>query len=220
MNFFGHACLAARRDETAGFVLGSMLPDLMAMLGGRRVASGRERTAAGIRFHHATDEVFHATEMFKELSHTSSSWLLTRGLGRGPARAVGHVGIEMLLDSCLSEGESFPPCIAQALVLGCDVGEIASLTVSPASSAPNLAGLCQALRQGAKRFADHRPEVVATRLVRALSGHPRLALATTDVALTTEWAAHFLPSVQSVAVPWVQEIERRLGGGLGGEIQS
>ena len=42
--------------------------------------------AAGVRFHHATDEAFHGADSFLEFSRLASRFLLDRGLSRGSAR--------------------------------------------------------------------------------------------------------------------------------------
>ncbi len=211
MNFFGHACLAARRDPSAGFVLGAMLPDLVNMLGASRVSSTRAPTAAGIRFHHATDHVFHESQTFKELAHASSAWLRERAVSRGAARAVGHVGTEMLLDTCLSAKAPFLLSYREALNLGTHTAELEGLCLSPIEAAPNLPALCVALRNAIPQLRDQRPELIAARLVRTLARRPRLALKPSEVSVASDWAQHFTPRVQSVAEPWLREIESALG---------
>src|SRR6187402_1188694 len=103
MNFFGHALVARRNEATRGqlraeFVLGSMLPDFATMLASRPPQVTLPDLAAGLSFHHRTDDAFHGAPSFLEFSRRASSFLGERGLTRGSVRAVAHVGVELLLD--------------------------------------------------------------------------------------------------------------------------
>lgn len=102
MNFFGHAIVASNVTETSpAFVLGAMLPDFVAMLRIRAFDPSDERVRAGVALHHDTDSVFHANDSFVALSGWTTQALLNGGVGRGGARAVGHIGVELLLDRTL-----------------------------------------------------------------------------------------------------------------------
>ena len=61
-----------------------------------------EALAAGLRFHHLTDEAFHGSRSFLEFSGQALSYLSRHGLPRGSARAVAHVGVELLLDTAFA----------------------------------------------------------------------------------------------------------------------
>jgi hypothetical protein len=112
MNFFGHAALAAGHfsalspqpleADLALFCAGSMLPDFVGMLRIGRPAVLDERVAEGVSFHHRTDHAFHELESFQRLSRDAFAWLTEQRLPRGPARAVAHIGVEILLDEVLS----------------------------------------------------------------------------------------------------------------------
>ncbi|MDX2052485.1 MAG: hypothetical protein SFV15_08850 [Polyangiaceae bacterium] len=212
MNFFGHACIAARRERSAEFILGAMLPDFASMLGARGTHSTCDETAAGIRFHHATDRVFHETRNFKDLSLASSNWLSARALDRGPARAVAHIGTEILLDTFLAQEDGALLAYTGALCVGTKAGQLPNVTISPPHLETALPKLCGTLLEATPRLADPRPEAIALRVFRTLSHRPKLALKDTEVSLVTDWARHFAPEVCSVAASWMQELENELKG--------
>jgi hypothetical protein len=80
-----------------------MLPDFATMCGARLAEIDHPELRAGIALHHRTDRVFHASSHFLALCGDARRDLLARGLGRGHAQAVGHVGVELLLDGWLVE---------------------------------------------------------------------------------------------------------------------
>ncbi len=107
MNFFGHALIAQRDEATRGpvraeFVLGAMLPDFASMLRTRLPLASLDALEAGLSFHHRTDDAFHGSQSFLEFSGQAFSFLSDRGVSRGTARAVAHVGVELLLDAAFS----------------------------------------------------------------------------------------------------------------------
>src|SRR5690242_17401864 len=116
MNFFGHSALAAGhfaghepapgRDELALICIGAMLPDFLGMLRLRRPTVHDPSLERGVAFHHQTDHHFHELREFQQLSRGAFAWLSERGMPRGPARAVAHIGIEMLLDEVLADGNA------------------------------------------------------------------------------------------------------------------
>lgn len=103
VNFLAHAhvALASDRDDPR-YVLGAVLPDLASMAG---VRFQRERldgqVAEGVRCHYAADREFHAHPGFRRGSAAIRGDLAARGVRSGAARAIGHVGWELLADSTL-----------------------------------------------------------------------------------------------------------------------
>jgi hypothetical protein len=197
LNFFGHAALAARRSGSPGFVLGAMLPDLVAMIGLRlpTAAAGDGELGRGIALHHATDAAFHRDAGFVRLCTWALDELTAQGLSRGSARAVGHVGSELLLDGLLSHD-------ARALAAYRDsIAEGSRLLAQAALRWRSLADedeLCAALERLAaaplpEGYAD--PSFVAERLVRILSRRPRLALQPGDRAAVERWLCDAQPTV-------------------------
>ena len=174
MNFFGHAWLAARARPDSAFVFGAMLPDLAAMLGLRVAGVADVAVDGGRRFHLATDAAFHRSEGFAALVLGSTRTLRVAGLRPGPARAIGHVGVELLLDGWLAEAHGVPPLYDAALA--CGPALAASVSFRRDGDAAALGALCTRIRDAAlPPSAWCEPERLAARLARILARRPRLA---------------------------------------------
>jgi hypothetical protein len=122
MNFFGHASVAIWRtppsaDAQAAWVLGAMLPDFASMSRARIEEAEDEVVRAGIAFHHRTDEAFHGAPTFVDLYENGAIELEALGLSRGQARAVAHVGTELVLDGLLLEEGSAASAYLEAVAL-------------------------------------------------------------------------------------------------------
>jgi hypothetical protein len=161
-----------------------MLPDFASMSRTRIRGAEDPLVAAGIAFHHRTDDVFHGTETFLGIQIRGADELEARGLGRGPARAVAHVGPELLIDGLLLDDEAT-----------CEAYLAAVRATAPARLGLRFAG------DGGARFAqlhrrlrgyglpeDYRcPRRVGHRLVQILARRPRLALAEGDLDAVVPW---------------------------------
>jgi hypothetical protein len=183
MNFFGHATLAARFSDRPEFVLGAMLPDFSNMLGLRGPGAQDGVIAAGIRFHHVTDRAFHDLAIFRRHCREATAVLGARGVARGTARAVAHVGVELLLDAVLAEAAA----ARSAYVAGLRAGQRPELLRSlhwPSAEQARLGGLMSRLEGG---FEEHRgvaqvpASLIVERLSRALGRRPRLAIVPRDL---------------------------------------
>jgi len=213
VNFFGHACLAAESRPEAAFVFGAMLPDLAAMAGLRIAVVAHAEAEAGRRFHHATDAAFHRAESFAALCVGATHALRDAGLRRGPARAIGHVGIELLLDGWLAAEQGVPALYGEALALGPALAPAIALR-RRADTAP-LVELCA--RIGDAKLAPDawcEPERLAARLVRILARRPLLALEASELPAVRAWSARARPLVGRAAPGLLAEV--RHGLGLGG----
>ncbi len=193
MNFFGHAAIATHFRREPGFVLGAMLPDFSTMIGARTPAVDHELVAAGVRFHHQTDEAFHDLEGFQRLSRSAFAFLSERGLGRGSARAVAHVGVELLLDEVLAEAEVPRSAYISAL----DVSRTAEIEASiawPHDARGRFGFLIERLLE---RGVPAIPPagLVVERLRRTLLPRPRLAFDVAESPLIEEWIVEARPSV-------------------------
>ena len=100
VNFAAHAAVAARCSPAVDVRLGAVLPDISAILG-VRLRRPNEALDAGIATHYATDSAFHASGWFTNQMKICSTRLQAAGVGRGPARAAAHVGVELLLDGAV-----------------------------------------------------------------------------------------------------------------------
>lgn len=191
------------KDAEPEFVLGAMLPDFTSMLRLGPFEVESELIRRGVALHHETDEAFHGNDSFVELSGWTTSELLARGVGRGGARAVGHIGVELLLDGTL-----LPDPRGEALYLNA-LHHLAANRILP--DTPEDAS--QALSRLASRIASYGspsthsdPESVTERLIGILRHRPRLRIeetereATVDVlrALEPKIALHSPHILQSV----------------------
>jgi hypothetical protein len=193
VNFLGHAQVALAAGEDTDFVLGAVLPDLAPMAGIRlRRAGIGGRLGEGIACHVRADAAFHALVEFRQGSGALRRDLAARGLGTGPARAVGHAGWELLLDGTLVGGEA-EDAFHRALAAGDRVGA----ALDPADRARWEAFLARGRGGGHLRYDD--PAWVADRLHAMLGRRPRLALAAADVPTVADVLAVHVPAVAAVA---------------------
>ena len=197
MNFVGHIHIADRclnrtgpsghagePEERDRYLFGTALPDFAAI--GRFQLTGEPddpEVAAGVGMHHATDNAFHGSEWFLNHSQAVREDLERRGVNRGAARAVGHVGVELLLDGHLLGSSGTLRSQAQRVLRLADDAEL------------RLPGLVAADRRSDwGRHLDristwplpddyHRPVAVAERLRRILSHRRRLAFGPGDTAV-------------------------------------
>lgn len=176
MNLGGHIAVARRLSPDPAVWLGAALPDVGAMgrfnlLGDKPVGA----IAEGIAVHHATDDVFHSHDWFKEHQSVLFGRLAAAGIRRGAARAVAHVGPELLLDGELLTNRD----IKRDVDLG--MGQLAAhidaveLLVQPAKRAGWRIHLERVIERPAPSYFDD-PYAVAQMLERILRNRPRLAL--------------------------------------------
>jgi hypothetical protein len=189
MNFFGHATLAARFSDRPEFVVGAMLPDFSGMLGLREPRAQDSVLAAGIHFHHVTDRAFHDLVIFRRLCREATIALGARGVPRGTARAVAHVGVELLIDAALAESAA----ARSAYIAGLRAGqrpEVLRRLLWPSAEQARLGRLMSTLEGG---FGDHGgmaqvpASQIVERLSRALGRRPRLAIVPCDVPAVVDW---------------------------------
>jgi hypothetical protein len=216
MNFFGHAALAAshftEQDPPIDgqllpvVCLGSMLPDFIGMLRLGRPTVQDATLAIGVAFHHGTDEVFHDLASFHRLSRQAFAWLSDHDMPRGPARAVAHIGIEMLLDEVMAADEFARNAYRAAL----RVPLSALVAFSIPTDAERLAGLQEALLTRADNYTQPTPELVAERIRRTLAGRPRLAVDEAGQALLGSWVTLTRPLVWAEAPEVLATLRARL----------
>ena len=216
MNFFGHAALAASHfgeldPPLDGQLLptvcvGAMLPDFIGMLRLGRPTLHDAALATGVAFHHGTDEVFHELPAFHRLSRQAFAWLSEQQMPRGPARAVAHIGIEMLLDEVMATEESARDAYRAAL----RVPLSPLLEFANPLDAERLAGLQEALLARSESQLRPAPELVAERIRRTLAGRPRLATDVAGQALLGTWVTLTRPEVLAEAPEVLATLRARL----------
>jgi hypothetical protein len=189
MNFVGHHEVAVRRGLDAPARLGAMLPDFATMLGIRLQPDALDAAVrAGVELHHRTDAVFHPLDDVRRGMQQLTAAVADRGVGRGAARAIGHVGYEMLVDSML-EPIALRDTIERA---GDDPGVATALAGHP--EWPTMRGHL------ATRVAHYDdPEWVAVRLFHILERRPRLAFPADRLAAVIDALATAAPGVRAVA---------------------
>ena len=175
MNFIGHATVALWRSAEPLFVLGSMLPDFASMAGTRlaREAPAQDgRLAQGIALHHQTDDVFHGVPSFTGLVQETIDQLTVQGVSRGAARAVGHVGVEMLIDGELLRA----PEVARAYTTALQAGAGIAPAFVDAAGTARWHSLRERLLAHGPPHDYREPDGVLWRLTHVLARRPRLAL--------------------------------------------
>ncbi|MEN8159418.1 MAG: hypothetical protein ABFS41_05015 [Myxococcota bacterium] len=210
MNFFGHAWLASKQRSDPAYVFGAMLPDLAAMLRLRVERVVDAPLDAGRRFHLATDEAFHRIPAFERLVLGSTRALRETGLRSGPARAVGHVGIELLLDGWIAERHGVPGPYRPALDRGPAL--LGAVVFRGRPDPAPLGDLCRRIAGASHPPEDWcAPEGLAARLVRILARRPRLALVASELPAVRAWATGARASVAEDAPALLDALEARLG---------
>lgn len=207
MNLGGHIAVATSASDDPVFWLGSALPDLAAI--GRFRLLGRTENvalAAGISFHHRTDTAFHRHGWFTSVQGELQSQLTGAGLGRGAARAVAHVGPELLLDGALETANGHQRSALDAIDLVAD--DTQSLVDDD-----RLAAWTQHLQRvselGMPRDYDD-PAAVAGRLHRILRDRPRLAFEPSQIEAVTVLLAAVQPRIVDTAPDLIADLVAEL----------
>jgi hypothetical protein len=208
MNYFAHARLAASRRKDPRFALGAMLPDWLGWIGDRPRRVTDAALAGGIRFHHESDAAFHAGRRFLALVRESTAALQSAGVGRGPARGVAHVGIELLLDGVLAERD--PASCFYAEALDAAPGVSPHVRWGRDASADRFTHAARRLAEDGppRRFSD--PPQLARAVARTLERRPRLRVPAEVLPAVEHWAHTAHDEVRRDATTLLAETEARL----------
>lgn len=215
MNFFGHAWVAQRNEALRGvvraeFVLGAMLPDFATMLGTRPPQASLESLVEGVAFHHRTDEAFHGAPSFLEFSRQATAYLDAHGLPRGCARAVAHVGVELLLDGAFATQAAANEAYLDALDSGLRTHVARHIEWPTSDGGTRFEQLCLSLQRNGAPPVHTPAELVAQRLRRILAGRPRLAMDDAGQSVVREWVLTARPQIASGAALLLSQVEQRL----------
>jgi hypothetical protein len=209
VNVFAHVEVAHRAGGDGvddGFLLGAALSDL-ASFGGFRLL-GRTpdpAVAAGMAFHHRTDDAFHRHPWFRDRNTRAAVALTDRGLGRGPARACAHVGVELLLDGALHADAAARHRFRRVLdSLGNRHDVLAPLV--RAEHRDDWARHLGTVAAHRGLPAHHDPDDVARRLHRICGRRPRLAFAPASIPAVAEVLTDLAPSITLGAGGLVEEL--------------
>jgi hypothetical protein len=187
VNFFGHACVARRVDDDPRHLLGAMLPDLATMAGVRLSAAGDAAIARGVEHHHAVDRAFHRLPAFVALCRSALEQLTADGVARAPARAVGHVGAELLLDGLLAEDVAARTDYRASVRHALQHGLADRVDFRETHGAGSLQRVLSRLADAPVPEGYREPAFVADRLTWILQRRPRLALRPADDAPVRAW---------------------------------
>ena len=207
MNFFGHAVVSTwvRHVSPGGVALGAMLPDFQTMCGARATTIDDAAIAHGVDLHHRTDAAFHGLPAFSGLVRELEQRLASAGVSRGPMRAVGHVGVELLLDGVLLGDLSGRTAYLAALA-----HPITSITWRDAGDDARFAQLHARLVTYGIPDDLARPEAVAHRVLRMTAHRPLLRASATEASsIRTELAA-IAPRVRVAADTIVRSLRAAL----------
>jgi hypothetical protein len=196
MNLLGHTFVA----DTTGrgepeFLLGAVLPDLVSIARVRLDRSrlegdaGLGRVGAGVACHNRTDAAFHGHPAFVAGAGAIRRELSAEGMARGPARAIGHIGWELLLDGTLV-GTATEDLFRTAM----GVVDKASGAVADPHTERWARFLANVDRMGSLHYDD--PAWVADRLYGMLASRPLLAF---DPGMTPVVAATLEAHVSTIA---------------------
>lgn len=210
VNFLGHATVALWHRSEPAFVLGSMLPDFASMVRTRIRAVHHRDVADGVELHHRTDSVFHVTPTFVGLCSEVGDTLMDRGLQRGPARAVAHVGTELLLDGWLLEDGTLRRAYVGALRALFERALDRPIEWRARDGRTRLRELCERLLRWGVPEGYREPSFVADRLALVLSRRPLLALDEPSRRVVAEE----LPEVQRRVVARAPRLMQELRDGL------
>lgn len=179
MNFIGHATVALWQKNDPDFVLGSMLPDFAGMAGTRLHRSPPPPSlpeglalSSGIALHHRTDDAFHGAPAFVSLMQQTLDELTELGVSRATARAVGHVGTELLIDGELVH----VPEVAQAYEAALGIERSLDGVFVDADGALRWGRLRERLLTYGVPYDYRDPDAVLRRLQVVLHNRPRLAI--------------------------------------------
>jgi hypothetical protein len=215
MNFFGHALIAQRDEATRGpirapFVLGAMLPDFASMLRTRPPLVTLDALSAGLSFHHRTDDAFHGSQSFLEFSRQASSTLSERGVPRGTARAVAHVGVELLLDAAFAGAVGANEAYLSALTSAASETVRNRIHWQASDANERFRHLCHNLHERGPVLQNPASDLVAARLQNILADRPRLAMDERGLFVVREWVESARSQITSGAPLLLREVEQRL----------
>ena len=212
MNFFSHAVVASSRSEDARYILGSMLPDFVSMAGLRlERVSGDAPLERGVAFHHTCDDAFHGAPLFVDLMETAREELEAEGLDSGPSMAIGHVGVELLLDGYLVEQHGVIRGYREAVEEAAHVDVLLRFVgLDEAQGSARWRHMAARLAEAPVPEGYTRPAFVADRLVRILSSRPRLAVPFGREPLVHAWAARAKPKIYAAGAAMFAQVEQRL----------
>ena len=193
------------------FVLGSMLPDFASMIRARPPRVAHEELARGVAFHHRTDGAFHDSVTFRRLTSGAFVELEAAGVRRSSARAVAHVGTEILLDAELAREPEAREVYYRAVRAADATALGTNIEWRDGAERERFDALVRALTARSTGYAEPGIAELAWRIERALHARPRLALDAAGAALVQDWVPAALLRVAGTARALLDEVRAGLG---------
>jgi len=166
--------------------------------------------AAGVAFHHETDRVFHDAPTFKRLQLDARRMLREMGVPRPSALAVGHIGVEILLDGVLAEDAGAVSAYLEALSQARSEETARSIAWSDEALGEHFAVLSSTLLDRGVTPATRSVERAAFRVTRALASRPRLRLTDAGAEIVRQWSVLSESVVAAAAGELIAELRRGL----------
>lgn len=209
MNYFGHVALACRFSASPEFLLGSMLPDLVGIIGCATPRCTLRAVQSGVSFHLLTDDEFHQTETFRNLVGACRRELELAGMRRAPARAASHVAIELLLDAELSHASLHGIAFRAALRSAGQSGTGRQLQWTTVDGAVKFESLRLRLVERSTCGDFFSNDRLVERLVFALQRRPRLKMSSHEKSIVSAWI-HGSAAIlgNELAALWLRLYER------------
>jgi hypothetical protein len=132
------------------------------------------------------------------------------GLSRPSALAVGHIGVEILLDAELAQDGAAVAAYLAALDAATDGGVARQIAWNDGALPARFDVLLGALRARGVTPESRRAEATALRVSRALASRPRLRLASGGEEIVRAWAKATGPAVAAETPAWLEDIRRQL----------
>lgn len=199
MNYLGHSAVASWFSSEPMFLLGSMVPDFAAFL---QISLPEPRDAmleAGIALHHETDRVFHEARTFRDLNRAAAQALAEANLPRGPARAVAHVGVEMLIDVAMADSPTARRTF-QAALGTLEPQRLRETLPMDEGCHARLAHTAAAVRARGAALWTPEPMAIASRITRTFANRRRLEIDAGTVPTVALWVDSTLHRVR-VSLP-------------------
>lgn len=212
MNHFAHAWIAAAQAPDPVLALGAMLPDFTGVLRERLGPLAHPALRAGCALHHASDAAFHGAPEFVALLSAGSASLRASGLGRGPARAAAHVGLELLLDAELAREPRAAARYAEALAAALRPEVAEAIAWRRTDTAPRWRVLHVRLCARGAPDPDEDCADLAARVARALASRRRLALGDGDPERVARWLGDARPMVRKASPGLVSAVVDAMAG--------
>lgn len=166
--------------------------------------------SAGVSFHHRTDDAFHGSHSFLEFSRQASSFLSERGVSRGTARAVAHVGVELILDGAFARESGVNEAYLSAIDCAASERVHGFIRWHASDAHERFQHLCHNLRLRGRFQETPESELVAQRLQRILADRPRLAVDDRSLLVVLDWIESARSKITAGAPQLLYEVEERL----------